>query len=909
MRLYGAHWFLASFLLLTACGGGSDSSPTSTPTDTSPDNSESEAPESEEEIQYTVTISTITDGGESEVSTREANESEVLELDLTPGGDLAVLAASGCGGSLENVGSNLFTTEPISSDCQVDVEVGVAGQPPELSLRSLPGKVEVEWSGASRADIFWSTDSECDWRNYASCGSGGAKIGLIDSPATLDVLQGDLQTGQSYFFVSQTPAGVSEPKGARALRLTPPAAGALLTHNGTLYVASTDRHAGQSEDGRTVSAKLSLSLFDWEREELVGALPNVSGSIHAAAADSDGWIIAGDFSAVGGVSRKQIARLTAQGAVDRQWELPIKGGTVYALKKVGDILVIGGDFTEVDGQARQTLALFDLDSGELMGPLAGAGQPDMEQLGQVDHEGELLYLSGKGPGESGSHFVAGYDISQSEWLWSLALDGYVEALWVDDGSAYFAGDFTKVDEMAREKVAAIDSQGQVRDWYPELDNNADPSSDPAVDQLWAVAQGVVYLEVSDMGSSYRAAFSGETGESVAGLLDQMRFAHYFSDSALGTLAIGDMESADEQPRGIFNMSAGEFLPAPAQFESWPRIDPWNLTDAVAAGESTLLLAGPMEWHVEPSGNLLAVDPATGVPTGWDADIGSLFPLDTAVHGTTLYVAGHENSEAALRAVDLTTGEKVSTELEVMGSRINALHLEGDRLYLAGDFYQVDGETRQNLAAYDLAGEQLLEWDPTAPAGPVSDMVVDETHIYIGGDFSQVDNEPRQGLARLELETGALSGWQVNDELPEGPYVSSLELHEDRLAVGFNTTGFDGDTLLEVFDLEAGQTVDIGSHPDTLSGAVWDLELQEDHLYVGGAFNPESLAQDDCCFNAMRIDLTQNNYELVGQPSGTVNSLALDESRLYLGGEFWVRPYSSHAPILTAFDPVTLKPVW
>src|SRR4051812_49124234 len=72
--------------------------------------------------------------------------------------------------------------------------------------------------------------------------------------------------------------------------------------------------------------------------QLPGA-PIVDGTVYASAPDgAGGWYIAGDFKHVGGVTRKNAARISATGVVSTKWN-PKPNAPVYALAVSGSEVV------------------------------------------------------------------------------------------------------------------------------------------------------------------------------------------------------------------------------------------------------------------------------------------------------------------------------------------------------------------------------------------------------------------------------------------------------------------------------------------------------------------------------------------------------------------------------------------
>jgi len=78
--------------------------------------------------------------------------------------------------------------------------------------------------------------------------------------------------------------------------------------------------------------------------------------------------------------------------------------------------------------------------------------------------------------------------------------------------------------------------------------------------------------------------------------------------------------------------------------------------------------------------------------------------------------------------------------------------DGRRLYVGGEFNQVNGEIHRRLVALDPAtGEIDRSFDPPEPSHYVSSIVQHGSMVYIGGAFTQVGSTPRHGVAALNLD--------------------------------------------------------------------------------------------------------------------------------------------------------------
>ena len=119
------------------------------------------------------------------------------------------------------------------------------------------------------------------------------------------------------------------------------------------------------------------------------------------------------------------------------------------------------------------------------------------------------------------------------------------------------------------------------------------------------------------------------------------------------------------------------------------------------------------------------------------------------------------------------------------------------LYLGGNFTSVNGQTRNHLAALDLATGQLSSWNPNANGNVVA-MTGNGGTVYVSGGFDHIGGRTRQWLAALSLDTGLADLWTPG---PDGAPLSLAFAQNTVFAGGqFNYIG--GKTRLNLAGLDA-----------------------------------------------------------------------------------------------------------
>jgi hypothetical protein len=241
---------------------------------------------------------------------------------------------------------------------------------------------------------------------------------------------------------------------------------------------------------------------------------DVNGAVDALAASSDGTTlyVGGDFTVVGGLTRRHLAAVsTSTGAVSG-WNPGAIGGSVLALVATGGRVYAGGKLTSIGSTWRPYLAAvtsaggldpgFDAQMDDVV--LSLALSPDTARIyagGQFHNAGgaprahlaalnptggaafawraavscpvlglaatsSAVYL-GCGGGFPFGNSAMAYSAASGSQAWAARADGNVAAVARLGDAVYFGGHFANVDGVGRKKAAAVDaSSGQLLPWDP-----------------------------------------------------------------------------------------------------------------------------------------------------------------------------------------------------------------------------------------------------------------------------------------------------------------------------------------------------------------------------------------------------------------------------------------------------------
>ncbi|WP_182113257.1 MULTISPECIES: PKD domain-containing protein [unclassified Actinotalea] len=202
-----------------------------------------------------------------------------------------------------------------------------------------------------------------------------------------------------------------------------------------------------------------------------------------------------------------------------------------------------------------------------------------------------------------------------------------------------------------------------------------------------------------------------------------------------------------------------------------------LRRAVAAAAGTVLV---LTGLVVPAGTAAAdtTPSVPGVPATVSADALPTVQVDGVVWdqvvvGDTVYVAGSfataRPSGAApgtstvarrnLLAFDIRTGQLISSWAPTTNAQVRAIEAspDGSRLYIGGEFTQVNGASVWRIAALNRATGALIPSFVPKPDATVRAIAVTADAVYFGGLFNAVGTQTRTRLAAAS-PSGELLPW-------------------------------------------------------------------------------------------------------------------------------------------------------
>jgi hypothetical protein len=216
-------------------------------------------------------------------------------------------------------------------------------------------------------------------------------------------------------------------------------------------------------------------------------------------------------------------------------------------------------------------------------------------------------------------------------------------------------------------------------------------------------------------------------------------------------------------------------------------------------------------------------------------------------------------------------------IDGVNNRVYAIAVDGDQLYVGGNFSQAGGKPASSIARYDMSDQT---WHPLGGGvnNRVSTIVVDGDHLYVGGFFTVAGGITANRVARYDITSESWSSLGNGvDNL-----VYAMVIDGDDLYVGGSFTEVDGEPISRIarYNLSDNTWSSLGSGTN---GAVLALAVDGDHLYVGGGF---TAAGGSTANRIVQFDTSDQTWHPLGAGvNNRVDAIVVDGDNLYVGGDF------------------------
>lgn len=484
-------------------------------------------------------------------------------------------------------------------------------------------------------------------------------------------------------------------------------------------------------------------------------LPVTDAPVYAIEPDgAGGYFVGGWFTQIGGVPRTALAHVLPDGRIDSQFNPPFTAPRgearpeVRSLARGDGVLYVGGRFVVHGAPTGSGLAAFDVGSGALrawhpgvtviadmiihagsrvfvldqrsgprvwsLDPITGATQWSQWLVNGFVHDAVLaggrLVVVGPFIASPDARGLASLDPATGNvdpaWgpEWPMYPSPELNAITVVGSTVYVGGTFGEVGGQPRANAAAIDlNSGALTSWAPQVAGT--------VRDMVPGAGGSVYMAGAfrRVGGQPREALAQVDG---AGAVTAWHADAYSTDLRTLTVA-GDTLLAGgaaavaggvaRENLAAFALDADDVLP-------WAPAMPHVVNDLASHGP--LVFAGLAHQYptVLPPGqaSVVAFDADSGLPSAWTPPEGDPWDLLGLVDGLVYLFSSGFGSRFV--RVDSQTGAVDPRWRVDACCRTPRVFPAGDLLYLIGDWFRVDGASRQYLAAVDRRTGALTGWN-------------------------------------------------------------------------------------------------------------------------------------------------------------------------------------------------------
>ncbi|RIJ60147.1 PKD domain-containing protein [Clavibacter phaseoli] len=186
-------------------------------------------------------------------------------------------------------------------------------------------------------------------------------------------------------------------------------------------------------------------------------------------------------------------------------------------------------------------------------------------------------------------------------------------------------------------------------------------------------------------------------------------------------------------------------------------------------------------NLTPRSNLLAYDIRTGaLITSFAPKLNAqALSVTASPDGSRIYVVGDFtdiDGQGYYRAAAFSTatGKIIPAFRPIMGSQTRTVSASNDTVYLGGTFRSVNGAARNYLAAVSATDGSTKPF--VADADTVVDALTltkDASKLIVGGRFTQLSGTPTYGLGAVDPSSGAALPWAANQKVQNAGKESSI----------------------------------------------------------------------------------------------------------------------------------------
>ncbi|MGB6047516.1 MAG: hypothetical protein WBG34_07930 [Flavobacteriales bacterium] len=280
-------------------------------------------------------------------------------------------------------------------------------------------------------------------------------------------------------------------------------------------------------------------------------------------------------------------------------------------------------------------------------------------------------------------------------------------------------------------------------------------------------------------------------------------------------------------------------------------------------------------RINPDGSVHPFAPTIGNPI-----FSKVFAL--ALSGDTLFVGGTFTSVNGVYLNNLAAINVTNNTVLWFNPNVNndvlALTVSNSILYVGGRFTNINTSVRSRCASFTLDDLNLTNWNPS-PNGAIRSILLDPTGVFLVGDQFSIGGVNRRGVAKVGSGGfGVVDTW---DAFSNGD-IEAAVLDQGTLYVAGTFTTVGGQNRQGLAALDVSTAVASAWAPSK-TGGVNDMALLNNQIMVAGDLE---LVNGQSVSDLVAIDITTGILEPWDPlPDGPVLALDVSSGQVIAGGSF------------------------
>ncbi|MFN4123062.1 MAG: T9SS type A sorting domain-containing protein [Flavobacteriales bacterium] len=544
----------------------------------------------------------------------------------------------------------------------------------------------------------------------------------------------------------------------------------LLQSNDTLF-ATGEFYVGGYEIGSLIR------YVGDNRTELDSDMPYIdNGQVTNAVPDGNGgWYVAtwGGIS-YAGETRRGVIHINPDKSLDENFPLMQTtsfGGIINVLHLHNNILYVGGSFNEYAGVTKPQLLAYNTTTGQIVQDWnTGLAYGSTQYVSALAVHGNKLIVGGELSSSAGQpvNNLGIFNLQNGTMINNLNANGEVRRIIIDVDTAYVGGRFSTVSGVTRNGLVKINlSDNSQLSIAANFNSYVDDFKISGTD-LYAGGWFTEVNGISRSGLVKMNRYSGEVNTDFNVIIDQARVQCL--DIVNENLIFG----------GNFMQVNGFGREKLAQVDkNTGMLSTWNssvasIPEGITNVDGNLVIYGDMnqlQRSIRNSFVALKLPERTLLPVGFTSAAFGLSLRDMVKQGNKIYFAtGFNNtingtSTGLLFAYDLQTQEiqSIGTFGGLANPAVDRLLIHDGKLYVSGFFTQVNGESRNRIAVFNLDDYSLNAWNPAPEYSfAATTMKVHNGKLFMSGFITQTQTSTQYVACALNLSDATWAGGLLRD---------------------------------------------------------------------------------------------------------------------------------------------------